>query len=73
MHYLIDLEVRSLKLVCMQDCISFGDSEETQEDLPTCLFELLETAHIPWLRAPSSIFKTSSIFLPLKLLLQSIF
>ena len=70
MHYLIDLEVRSLKWVCLQGYISFGGSKDY---LPTCLFGLLEAVHILWLRAPSSIFKASSVFLPLELLLQSIF
>ena len=51
MHYLADLELRSLKRVCLQGYIPFGDSEDY---LPTCLFEFLETAHISWLRASSS-------------------
>ena len=57
MYYLIDLEVQRLKWVCRAAFLL----ETLEENLLPCLFKLLETAHIPWLRAPSSICKTSSI------------
>lgn len=46
-----------LKSVCRQGCVPSGSSGENQF---SCLSQLLEVPTIPWLVAPSSIFKSSS-------------
>ena len=52
-----DMGLTGLKSRCQQGCIP---SESSREKSP-CLAQLLEAAHIPWLMAPSSIFKASNI------------
>lgn len=42
----------------IKGCVPFGGS---RGESPPCLFQLLEAAHIPWLMAPSFIFKVSDI------------
>ena len=46
-----------LTLRCQQSCLPSGGS---REEPVSCLSQLLEATHTPWLMAPSSIFKASN-------------
>lgn len=53
-YSLTALEVRNLKLVCWQGCIPSGSFRVASISLS---FQLLEVTRIPWVMAPSLVFK----------------